>query len=85
LPTGWNLISTGETLSPGQYNVSLPSSFTSLWAWDNIQSNWYFYAPGIEAQGGTALSDYIAAKHYLDFTALNKYLGGGMGFWVNKP
>jgi len=39
----------------------------------------------LEAQGGAALSDYIAAKGHLDFTSKSKTLGPGMGFGVNKP
>jgi hypothetical protein len=57
---------------------------TTLWAWDNPTSRWYFYAPSLEAQGGTALSDYIATKGYIDFTQANKTLGNGTGFWVNR-
>lgn len=34
--------------------------------------------------GGTALTDYIASKNYLDFTQRNKTLGNGTGFWVNR-
>lgn len=29
-----------------------PLSITTLWAWDNAQSKWYFYAPSLEDQGG---------------------------------
>ena len=38
-----------------------------------------------QAQGGTALSDYIASKGYLDFAANNRTLGNGIGFWLNRP
>jgi len=53
-------------------------------AWDAEQSTWYFNAPSPEAQGGTALSGYIANKGYLDFATANRKLGNGTGFWVNR-
>ena len=95
LKPGWNLISVGNPLTPRAFNAGLsivpPSAgvvalnLTSLWAWDNPQLKWYFYAPSLEAQGGTALTDYITSKGYLDFTATSKTLTPGVGFWVNKP
>ena len=94
LASGWNLVSIGENKTPSQFNTALsqtqpaigaiPTNFTTLWAWDNTLSNWYFYAPSVEAQGGAALTDYITAKGYLNFTG-NKTLGSGMGFWVYRP
>jgi filamentous hemagglutinin family protein len=95
LVPGWNMISIGENKLPGQFNSVIsqapPSvggatspSLNAVWAWDNAQSNWYFYAPSLEAQGGTALTDYINSKGYLDFTAANKMLAPGTGFWVKK-
>ena len=95
LQPGWNLIATGQTLTPRQFNDSLSitppaqgslaSNIITLWTWDSARSGWYFYAPSLEAQGGTALTDYINSKGYLDFTSNNKTLGPGAGFWVNKP
>lgn len=95
LKSGWNLISIGDIRTPSDFNAGLVSTppvpgfvqnnLTTLWAWDNTSSQWYFYAPSLEAQGGTALTDYIVSKGYLDFTAANKTLGPGVGFWVNKP
>ena len=95
LPSGWHLISIGSTRTPSGFNMDMsmtpptagvvPKNITTLWMWDNAQSKWYFYAPTLEAQGGTALSDYISSHGYLDFTAANKTLGAGVGFWVNKP
>lgn len=38
----------------------------------------------LEAQGATALSDYVSDKGYLDFGSNDKTLGKGMGFWVNR-
>jgi filamentous hemagglutinin family protein len=92
---GWSMVSVGQNTTPSVFNTSLsstspgtgttPTNLTSLWAWDNAQSNWYFYAPSLEAQGGTALADYNSSKGYRDFNAASKTLGPGMGFWVNKP
>ena len=89
LARGWNLVATGNDILPSEFNANLkasavPASLKTLWAWDNAQSAWYFYAPSLEAQGGTALSGYIAGKGYLDFSSNNKTLGSGTGFWVNR-
>lgn len=93
LVPGWNLVAVGDIQTPSQFNRSLgdapvagdvPQNLTSLWAWDAGRSKWYFYAPSLEAQGGTALADYIAARGYLDFAATGKKLGPDTGFWVNK-
>jgi hypothetical protein len=62
----------------------VPASLKTLWAWDNPQGAWYFYAPLLEEQSGTALSGYIANNGYLDFSTTNKKLGNGTGFWVNR-
>ena len=88
--TGWNLVATGNDVTPSAFNTSLNAippavGVNTLWAWNNPLSQWYFYAPSLEAQGGTALADYIASKGYLDFTQRNKTLGNGTGFWVNNP
>lgn len=92
---GWHLIATGNSQTPSGFNTDLsatapaagvvPQNITTLWTWDNAQSRWYFYAPSLEAQGGTALTDYITAHGYFDFTSASKTLGPGIGFWVNKP
>ncbi len=83
LTSGWHLLASGETKTPAAFNTVVTS--TTLWTWDSAQSKWYFYAPSLQAQGGTALSDYIRANGYLDFTSTNKTLGPGVGFWVYKP
>jgi chitodextrinase len=85
LVKGWNLVSLGEAVTPKQFCDAQGSGITTLWAWDNLQGKWYFYAPNLAAVGGSALSDYIAAKGYLDFSTVGKLLGPGVGFWVNKP
>jgi hypothetical protein len=89
LAKGWNLVATGNDITPSVFNTNLKASLpgtgvTTLWAWDNPSSQWYFYAPSLEAQGGTALTDYTNSKGYLDFTQRSKTLGNGTGFWVNR-
>ena len=83
LSSGWHLISTGDTKTTDAFNTDV--AVTTLWTWDNAQSKWYFYAPSLRTQGGSALSDYIKTNGYLDFTSAGKTLGPGVGFWVNKP
>ena len=83
ISSGWHLISTGDSKTPAAFNTDVAA--TTLWAWDSAQSKWYFYAPSLQAQGGTALSDYIKANGYLDFTSASKTLGPGTGFWIYKP
>lgn len=95
MASGWHLIATGDAQTPNAFNTALsltppgPGSVaqnvTSLWAWDNTASKWYFYAPSLQAQSANALTDYISANGYLDFTQASKTLGPGVGFWVNKP
>jgi len=82
---GWNLIAIGDNKTPSQFNalVGAATPLTTLWAWDAAQTNWYFYAPSLEANGGTALTDYITGKGYLGFGT--KVLDPSTGFWVNRP
>ncbi len=85
LVTGWNLLATGNNVTPAAFNTSLGASgITTLWAWDNASSKWVFYSPSLDAKGGSALSSYITSKGYLDFATTNKKLGNGTGFWVNR-
>lgn len=76
LVTGWNLVTSGETKSPGDFDV------TSLWAWDANQPAWYFYAPSMNTSG--ELAAYIQSKGYSDFATIGKKLTQGVGFWANK-
>lgn len=91
LSSGWHLLAIGGASTPASINSDLTTSTTgakslnSIWAWDNVRSKWYFYAPSLAAQGDPVLTHYIAEKGYLDFNASNKTLGSGVGFWVNKP
>jgi hypothetical protein len=91
MPAGWNLIAIGDNKTPSQFNLQLgatppapgvvPLILTTLWAWDALLTNWYFYAPSMEASGG--LASYVTGKGYLNFGS--KALGPTMGFWVNYP
>jgi hypothetical protein len=92
MASGWNLMATASTVTPQDFNLSLsttpppvgqvPVNLTSLWAWDSAKSQWFFYAPGLEAN---ALTQFIAGKGYRDFGTNSKTLGGGTGFWVSRP
>ena len=81
---GWNLIAVGDGKTFSQFNslAGAAAPLATLWAWDAALANWYFYAPSLQAKGGTALADYIAGKSYLDFGS--RTLGNGTGFWVNR-
>ena len=93
MASGWNLIAIGDSRAPRQFNSAIgltppapgeiAANLTTLWAWDGAKANWYFYAPNLDAKGGTFLADYIANKGYLDFGA--KVLDPITGFWVNMP
>ena len=78
LVTGWNLVATGDALAPGTFTTNV-GSVTTLWAWDNVNGNWYFYAPSLAAN--STMASYIQSKGYEDFGGLT--LGNGRGFWVN--
>lgn len=80
LVTGWNLAATADYVTAGGLKASV-GNITTLWAWDNADSAWYFYAPTLEANG--TLASYIQSKGYKDFGTLT--LGQGRGFWVNYP
>jgi hypothetical protein len=87
LSKGWNLVTTGTVQTPSTFNSTLGTSaggVTSVWAWDIATGAYYFYAPSLQAQGSRLL-DYIASHGYLDFTAANRTLAPGAGFWVNIP
>lgn len=93
LTPGWNLIATGASVGPDALNAMLSAtppaqgaaieSFTTLWAWDNSKSRWYFFAPSLHNSGG--LSAYASQKVYLDFFAYpQKKLDGVTGAWINR-
>jgi len=82
LVPGWNLVATGNAVTPAAFNQSLGATpLTTLWTWNNASSQWYFYAPSLQALG--MLASYISGKGYLDFGG--KTLDQGTGIWVNRP
>jgi hypothetical protein len=91
LPSGWSLIAIGDQLMPNEFLKAIstttptpgvvPTSITTLWAWNSALKNWYFYAPNLDNLG--TLSSYITSKSYLGFGT--KTLDPTMGFWVNHP
>ncbi len=91
LVAGWNLVAVGDNRTPREFNNvagpppvvadDIPANVTTLWAWDNPQNSWYFYAPSLDQSGG--LAGYTQQKSYLDFGT--KTLDPITGFWVNKP
>ena len=100
LPHGWSLIATGDNPTPLQFDAAIATllstppaagsvyaNFTTLWAWDATNANWYFWAPALVNNG--SLTSYIANKNYLDFTTLPTTppgtLSPAMGFWINMP
>lgn len=95
MPSGWSLVAVGDNPTASGFNSALsstppatgviPTNLTSLWAWDATSQKWYFYAPSLEAQGGTALTDYISNHGFKDFSNSGKTLGPNTGFWVNRP
>ena len=62
LVSGWNLVSLGQASTPKQFCDAQSSAVTTLWAWDALNSAWYFYAPSLDASGG--LLTYINGKGY---------------------
>jgi hypothetical protein len=85
LSAGWSLRGTASNTPQNmmgnlQYDLNLKDlTVTSMWSWNSSVSKWKFYAPALEAQGGTVLGDYIASKGYLAFDAL----ADTDGFWMN--
>ncbi|MDP3651393.1 MAG: LamG domain-containing protein, partial [Rhodoferax sp.] len=87
LNQGWNLMGSADNKSPSQLNTGLSSSLNAagksivtVWAWDAPTSKWKFFAPALEAQGGTALASYITGKGYLAFSTAPSATDG---FWMN--
>jgi len=88
LPIGWSSIAVGDSPTPAAFNSGIgatsgasASNLNTLWAWDSVQANWYFYSPSMDANG--TLVGHIASQKYLSFGS--KVLDPSMGFWVNKP
>jgi hypothetical protein len=89
LPSGWSLISIGDGLTASQFNASLgstsssstsiPLNTNSIWAWDNVNSKWYYYSPSYDASG--QLNSFINTQGYESFSVS---LVNGVGFWVSS-
>jgi len=86
LQPGWNLVGSADNSTPLQMSQGLSSSLNaagegieSVWAWDVSNAKWKFYAPSLDAQGGTVLADYIANNGYLPFS---NALSASDGFWL---
>ena len=87
LNPGWNLLGSADNKKPSQLNTGLSSSLNAagksivtVWAWDAPTAKWKFFAPALEAQGGTALASYITGKGYLAFSTAPSATDG---FWMN--
>ena len=85
LAKSWNLVATGDTISPAQMDVKMGGitgapGFSTMWTWNSTGNNWYFYAPSLAANG--TLASYIQSKGYVDFGSLTT--GNGLGFWLNR-
>jgi sugar lactone lactonase YvrE len=76
LNSGWNLVSVGTASNASDMTA------TSVWAWDNARSAWYFYAASLDTSG--ELAAYLQSKGYLSFTTNSKTLGIGTGFWIKS-
>ncbi|MBI3042494.1 MAG: hypothetical protein HYY78_06680, partial [Betaproteobacteria bacterium] len=86
LPSGFNLIATADNLTPSAFTAQVDPAILSVWSWDAVAGNWYFYSPLLEATGGLAAVKAYADGHgFLHFQDYNKTLGVGTGFWVNRP
>ena len=87
LRQGWNLVASSDNKTPAQLNLGLGSSLlaagktmVTAWAWDAPNAKWKFYAPALDTQGGTVLSDFIVARNYLPFDTAP---AATEGFWLN--
>lgn len=85
--SGWNMLSTGDTMTAADLFASLSAGTPcpgpaqrSLWAWDAASQRWLFYAPCLDP---VTVKDYADANGYLDFQMESFLLGHGIGFWIN--
>ena len=84
LPAGWSMVGndTGAAINADAVfgNASAPTaispSVTTVWTWNNAQSQWNFFSPSMSTQ---QLSTYAASKGYGVLSSIAK----GEGFWVN--
>ena len=87
LNLGWNLVGGSGKISASTLSQTLSGplgtagkELSSLWAWDKTAATWKFFSPSLELQGGTALTDFISANGYKQFSA---ELAETEGIWVN--
>jgi len=87
LTQGWNLVASADNKNPSQLNTGLTTSLSAagksistVWAWNAGTSQWKFYAPTLESQSATALTNYITSKSYLAFSTAPT---ATEGIWVN--
>ena len=85
LQAGWNLLAGADNKNPSQLHTDLgmalsARSIVSAWLWDAPLAKWKFFAPSLQAQGGTALADYVAGRSYLPFKTAPM---GTDGVWLN--
>jgi hypothetical protein len=87
LQQGWNLVASADNKSPALLHQGLSAglkaagkAMVTAWAWDAPSARWKFYAPALDAQGGTAWSDYAAGRSYLLFDTAP---AATEGFWLN--
>ena len=62
LQAGWNLLAGADNKNPSQLHTDLgmalsARSIVSAWLWDAPLAKWKFFAPSLQAQGGTALAE----------------------------
>lgn len=95
LPSGWNLIASPVSATPSEMSAMLTSappmvtdtgsnsSVVSLWMWDTVSGNWFFYSPSFAQSGPDALRNYVYQRGFLDFSSMGKKIEPGEGFWLN--
>jgi len=75
---GWSLAATGADIAAPDLVAAL-GDVTTFWAWDDVNAQWYFYAPQLVTNN--TLASYITTHNYLDFGSQG--MGSGRGFWIN--
>jgi hypothetical protein len=87
LKLGWNLVASADNKTASQLNAGLASSLAAnskainaIWAWNGTTGKWKFFAPSLDALGGTALSDYVASH---DLEAFSLPISSDSGYWVD--
>ena len=87
---GWSMIATGDNKTPSDFNKAIgstppatgviPINLTTLWVWDAVLANYYFYSPSLEQNG--QLASYVASHGYLDFGT--RTITPATCIWLNK-